>query len=85
MKLLNQEDTKRITDKVMSLAKADQCTVSINGSRTGNIRFARNNVSTAGLVENAQLAVSVAYGKRQGTATTNEFDDKSLEKVVRIA
>ena len=31
------------------------------------------------------LRVSVAYGQRQGTATLNEFDDASLEKVVRRA
>jgi predicted Zn-dependent protease len=85
MKILNQEETRRITDRVMALTKADECTVTLAGSRTGNIRYARNNVSTAGLVEDAQLVVSVAYGKRQGTATINEFDDKSLEKVVRRA
>ncbi len=85
MKILNQEETRRITDRVMAFTKADECTVTLTGSRTGNIRFARNNVSTAGLVDNAQLSVSVAYGKRQGTAIINEFDDKSLEKVVRRA
>jgi predicted Zn-dependent protease len=85
MKILNQEETKRIADKVMSFSKADECTVTITGSRTGNIRYARNAVSTAGLVENTQLQVQVAFGKKQGTAIINEFDDKSLEKVVRRA
>ncbi|MDO8438911.1 MAG: TldD/PmbA family protein [Telluria sp.] len=85
MKFLTQEDTKRICDKVMSMTKADECIVTINGGRTGNIRYARNAVSTAGLVENATLGVAVAYGKKQGIATINEFDDKSLEKVLRIA
>jgi predicted Zn-dependent protease len=85
MKILDQEETRRITDRVMAFTKADECTVTLTGSRTGNIRYARNNVSTAGLVEDAQLSVSVAYGKRQGTAAINEFDDKSLEKVVRRA
>jgi predicted Zn-dependent protease len=85
MKILNQEETKRITDKVLSLSKADECTVTINGARTGNIRYARNAVSTAGLVENTQLQVQLAFGKKQGTAIINEFDDKSLEKVVRRA
>ena len=85
MKLLNSEETKRICDRVMSLSKADECSVSIAGSRTGNIRYARNNVSTAGLVEDTQLVVQVAFGKKQGTASINEFDDKSLEKVVRRA
>ena len=85
MKILTQEETKRICDRVLSLSKADECIVNITGSRTGNIRYARNNVSTSGIVEDTQLAVTVAFGKRQGTATINEFDDKSLEKVVRRA
>jgi predicted Zn-dependent protease len=42
-------------------------------------------VSTAGLNEDRRLTVTVAFGKRQGTATVNEFDDKSLEKAVRRA
>jgi predicted Zn-dependent protease len=85
MKMLNQDDTRRLCDRVMAFTKADECTVTINGSRTGNIRYARNNVSTAGLVENTQLSVQVAFGQKQGTATINEFDDKALERVVRRA
>src|SRR4051812_19979064 len=85
MKILSQEETRRITDKVMGFTKADQCIVNINGSRTGNVRYARNNISTAGLVEDTSMVVAVAFGKKQGTATINEFDDKSLEKVVRRA
>jgi predicted Zn-dependent protease len=85
MKHLNQEEAKRICDKVLSFSKADECRVSMAGARTGNIRYAQNSVSTAGLNENAQLVVSVAFGKRQGTATVNEFDDKSLERAVRRA
>jgi predicted Zn-dependent protease len=85
MKLLNQEEAKRICDRLIALSRADECIVSVSGDRTGNIRYARNNVSTAGLTENTSLAVTVAFGKRQGTATLNEFDDKSLEKAVRQA
>src|SRR4051812_38580473 len=85
MKILSQEETRRITDKVMGYTKADQCTVNINGSRTGNVRYARNNISTAGLVEDTALVVAVAFGKKQGITTINEFDDKSLEKAVRRA
>jgi predicted Zn-dependent protease len=85
MSILTQDQTKRITERVMSLTKADECIVTVGGSRTGNIRFARNAVSTAGQADDTSIAVQVAFGKRQGTATINEFDDKSLEKVVRRA
>jgi predicted Zn-dependent protease len=67
MKQLNQEEAKRICDRVLSFSKADECSVSINGSREGNIRFARNSVSTAGLNEDMQMVVRVAFGKRQGS------------------
>jgi len=85
MKQLNQEEVKRITDRVLGFSKADECSVSVQGNRTGNIRFARNGVSTAGLTEDTELSVRVAFGKRTGTAVVNEFDDKSLEKAVRRA
>jgi predicted Zn-dependent protease len=85
MKQLNQEEAKRICDRVIGLSKADECSVRIDGRREGNIRFARNSVSTSGLAEDTSLAVTVSFGKRQGTATINEFDDKSLERAVRRA
>jgi predicted Zn-dependent protease len=85
MSILTQDQTKRITERVMSLSKADECTVNIEGARIGNIRFARNAVSTAGLSDDTRVQVQVAFGKRQGTATINEFDDKSLERAVRRA
>jgi len=85
MKFLTSEEARRICDKVLALSQADECTVSLNGSRDGNIRYARNSVSTAGLIENTQLAVSVAFGKKQGTAVINELDDASLERLVRRA
>jgi predicted Zn-dependent protease len=85
MSILTQEQTKRICDRVLSFSKADECVVTVSGSREGNVRFARNAVSTAGLADDTSIAVQVAFGNRQGTATINEFDDKSLEKVVRRA
>ncbi|UVW29047.1 TldD/PmbA family protein [Massilia sp. H6] len=85
MSILTHEQTKRISERVISLSKADECIVSVQGSRIGNIRFARNAVSTAGLADDTQLQVQVAFGKRQGSATINEFDDKSLERAVRRA
>jgi predicted Zn-dependent protease len=85
MSIYTEEQAKAILDKVIRLCKADQCTASLTGSIDGNIRFALNNISTSGIVDNTELAVEVAYGRRVGTATINEFDDASLERVVRRA
>ncbi|HYG07461.1 MAG TPA: TldD/PmbA family protein [Stenotrophomonas sp.] len=85
MSILTEAQAKAILDKVIALSKADECTASLSGSIDGNIRFALNNVSTSGIVDNTELAVQVAFGKRVGVATINEFDDASLERVVRRA
>ena len=85
MSIYTEEQAKAILDKVIKLSKADECSATLSGSSGGNIRFARNSVSTTGHVSDADLAVEVAFGKRVGTATINEFDDTSLEAVVRRA
>jgi predicted Zn-dependent protease len=85
MSIFTEEQAKAILDKVIALSKADECTASLSGSIAGNIRFALNNVSTSGIVDDADLAVQVAFGKRVGVATINEFDDAALERVVRRA
>jgi predicted Zn-dependent protease len=85
MTILTQEQTKHICDQVLKYSKADECSVTVSGGRQGNIRFARNAVSTAGLSDDVNIVVQTAFGKRQGTASINEFDDKSLEKAVRRA
>ena len=85
MTILTQEQTKQICDRVLKYSKADECIVSVGGSRQGNIRFARNAVSTAGLADDTRVQIQVAYGNKQGTTTINEFDDKSLERAVRRA
>jgi predicted Zn-dependent protease len=85
MAILTKEEAKKIIDKVLSYAKADETAVTLSGSKTGNIRYARNSVSTSGESTNLSLSVTTVFGKKSGTATINEFDDKSLEKTVRRA
>lgn len=85
MSILPESEAKAILTKVVALSTADECIAQLNGSKRGNIRFALNNVSTSGVVDDVSLAVQVAFGKRVGTATINQFDDASLERVVRRA
>ncbi len=85
MSMLTEAEAKTILDKVIALSKADETSASLVGSVTGNIRFARNNVSTSGIVTNTDLAVQCAFGNRVGSTTINEFDDAALERAVRRA
>jgi len=83
MAILSKADAQTLLKKVIALSKADACEINLSGTEGGNIRYARNAVSTAGDISTITLAVSSTFGKKTGTATINEFDDASLEKVVR--
>ena len=85
MAILTEDEARTLMTKVLSYSKADECEVNLEGNIIGNIRYARNSVSTSGKVNESELAVASAFGKKLGIATINEFDDASLEKVVRRA
>ena len=83
MPRLSEQEARDLLGRVLALSRADACEANLNGNARGNIRYARNTVTTAGKNENMTLAVRSNYGQRSGTATANEFDDESLERVVR--
>ena len=83
MAMLTKSEAEVLLRKILALSKAEQCEVNISGSLTGNLRYARNAVSTSGAVSQSTIEVYSAFGKKLGIATINEYDDASLEKVVR--
>ncbi|MBQ4821688.1 TldD/PmbA family protein [Aquimarina sp. MMG016] len=85
MAIYSKEEAKQIMEKALSFSTADACEINLSGSESGNIRYARNTVSTAGHRSNQTLVVQSNFGKKSGTATIDEFDDESLKKVVKRA
>ncbi len=83
MGIYTKEEAKSILEKALSFSSADTCEVSFGGSNSGNIRYARNSVSTAGYRSNQTLVVNSSYGKKVGTATTNELTDDAIQRVVK--
>ncbi len=85
MAIYTKEEARQIMEKALSFSTADATTINLGGSESGNIRYARNTVSTSGHRSNQSLSVTASFGKQSGSATIDEFDDASLEKVVKIA
>lgn len=85
MGILSKDQAKKILQKVMSYSTADSLEASLSGSSRGNIRYARNTVTTSGFNEDVSLGVTANFGKRSASSTINEFDDASLKKVVKRA
>lgn len=85
MAIYTKEEARSIMEKALSYSTADACEINMGGSESGNIRYARNTVSTSGHRSNQNLSVQASFGKQSGGASIDEFDDESLKKVVQRA
>jgi len=85
MPILSKDEAQKILKKVISYSTADGCSATLTGNKGGNIRYARNSVSTSGASSDTTLVVQCNYGKKVATSTINEFDEASLKKVVKRA
>ncbi|KUG06129.1 TldD/PmbA family protein [Solirubrum puertoriconensis] len=85
MPILSKDDAQAILKKVMSFTKADECEANLNGRTSGNVRYARNTVTTAGAADNVSLVVQCWFGRRSGVATCNQFDEETLRRCVQRA
>jgi predicted Zn-dependent protease len=85
MAILSKDEAQALLKKVLTYSTADECTVGLSGRTTGNIRYARNSVSTAGASDTVSLTVESRFGKRSGIATCNEFDEATLRRCVQRA
>ncbi|GAA4353614.1 TldD/PmbA family protein [Hymenobacter saemangeumensis] len=85
MSILSQTEAQDILKKVLGFSTADECEATLTGSTSGNVRSARNTISTAGTADNVALAVEARFGKRTGLATCNEFDEATLRRCVQRA
>lgn len=82
MAILSKDEARDIMQKVVNMSGADFCEVSLQGSRSGNIRYARNTVTTSGEEQNTSLSIQSSFGSKTGTSSVNEFDDESLREAV---
>jgi len=85
MAILSKDEAQTILKKVLGFSTADECEATLTGETGGNVRSARNTISTAGAVDNVSLAVESRFGKRSGVATCNQFDDATLRRCVQRA
>lgn len=83
--LLTEQEVKALTDKILSLVKADDATAAVGSNKQSHLRFAGNNVLTSGTREGRNANVTVWIGGKRGSASTNDLDDASLRTMVERA
>jgi predicted Zn-dependent protease len=80
--IMARERAQELIDKIVKMSKADGITVTIDSGYQADVRFAANQMSTAGGVTRSQIAIDSAFGKRHAAATTNDVSDDSLRRTV---
>lgn len=80
--LLSREEAQGIIERAVRMSKADSINVSIGTNYTSNVRFADNQMSTAGSVVDAGVAIQSAFGPKHAVVTTNDLSDEALRRCV---
>jgi predicted Zn-dependent protease len=83
--LFTEQEVKALTEKILSLVKADDATAGVGSSKQSHLRFAANNVLTSGMREGRTANVTLWIGGKRGSASTNDLDDASLKAMVEEA
>jgi len=72
--MLTQPEAKRLVDRILLLVHATKgadAIVAVRGARDGNTRFAVNEITSSADVERLSISLTVQFGQRSASATTN--------------
>jgi predicted Zn-dependent protease len=83
--VLSREAAQALTEKIVKMSRADAINVTVNAGLSTNVRFAANQMSTAGSIVDANVAVQSSYGPKHAVVTTNDLSDDSLRRTVAQA
>jgi PmbA protein len=83
--MLTKERASDIFDRIKKLATADEVEVLFSGGRFALTRFANNSIHQNVAEENSTVSVRTVFGGRTARASTNKFDEESLQQVVRAS
>ena len=83
--ILSREESQALLQRIIGMSKAERIQVAVNSSHQANTRFAANQLSTSGSVDDTSIVVQSWYGPKHAVTTTNDLSDESLRRAVRAA
>lgn len=76
---------KQAADYIKNNCDADDYKIGIHAKETLDTRFAQNAITQHISGDNLNLSLEVAYGQKTGSASMNQLDEKSLDKMIADA
>jgi predicted Zn-dependent protease len=83
--VLSRDEAQALTKRVLSFSTADQTRVTVTSERSGNTRFADSSITTSGTTDDTSVTVTVTFGRRRASSSTNVLDEASLKRTVDLA
>src|SRR5262245_6008307 len=83
--VLSRDEARALTARALSFSTADQTRVTVTSERSGNTRFADGGITTSGGSNDTSVTVTVTFGKRRASSSTNVLDDAALKRTVDLA
>ena len=80
--VLTREEAQSLVERAMKFSKAEAIRVSVQSARESNVRFAANQMSTAGVSDTTQIRIQSVFGKRRASVVTNSRTDEGLRRAV---
>jgi predicted Zn-dependent protease len=80
--VLSREESQSLVERVIKMSKADEVQVNVGGGYNANVRFADNQMSTAGGVSDFNVVIQSSFGKKHAVTTTNDTSDAALRRAV---
>ena len=80
--VLTRDESKSLIDRIVKMSKAESVQVNIGGGYSANVRFADNQMSTAGGITNFTVVIQSSFGKKHAVVTTNDISDEALRRAV---
>jgi predicted Zn-dependent protease len=81
--VVTSSDSQALIQRILKMSKSDAASVVVNSNVTNNLRFAANQVSTAGSVADLNIQVTSNFGPKHATVVTNNTSDEALLETVR--
>jgi predicted Zn-dependent protease len=80
--VLSRQEAQNLVERITKMSKAEGIDVQVGGGYNANVRFADNQMSTAGGVIDFQIGVQSWFGPKHAVVTTNETTDEALRAAV---
>jgi len=80
--VMSREEAQALLERILGFSTADRAQASVNSFRASNSRFAANQLSTAGTVDDAGVSIQSWFGSKHASTRTNDLSDESLRAAV---